>query len=189
MKKVIVLSVGMMAAVAFGDIGLIWENPGFYTDEGGNYDVGPLTTQLIWSELEPATPTGASTDTAVTLSLGGLIASQGEVELDSGSYDYAQFLNTTPAVYADSDVGSKDVNAGWLFVRAWNQEGTYYAQSDALAPTLTEYDALTPSTIFDVKGEATGTLTDIEAIPEPATLGLMGIAGLGIYLARRKARC
>jgi hypothetical protein len=30
--------------------------------------------------------------------------------------------------------------------------------------------------------------TSIEVIPEPATLGLMGIAGLGLFLARKKAR-
>ncbi|WP_372808530.1 PEP-CTERM sorting domain-containing protein [Pontiella sp.] len=29
---------------------------------------------------------------------------------------------------------------------------------------------------------------NIEVIPEPATLGLMGVAGLGMFLARRKAR-
>lgn len=29
---------------------------------------------------------------------------------------------------------------------------------------------------------------NIEVIPEPATIGLMGIAGLGLFLARRKAR-
>ena len=30
--------------------------------------------------------------------------------------------------------------------------------------------------------------TSVEVIPEPATIGLMGIAGLGLFLARRKAR-
>lgn len=30
---------------------------------------------------------------------------------------------------------------------------------------------------------------NVEVIPEPATLGLMGLAGLGMFLARRKARC
>lgn len=30
--------------------------------------------------------------------------------------------------------------------------------------------------------------TNIEVIPEPATIGLMGVAGLGMFLARRKAR-
>lgn len=29
---------------------------------------------------------------------------------------------------------------------------------------------------------------NIEVIPEPATIGLMGVAGLGMFLARRKAR-
>lgn len=30
--------------------------------------------------------------------------------------------------------------------------------------------------------------TNVQVIPEPATLGLMGVAGLGMFLARRKAR-
>ncbi len=30
--------------------------------------------------------------------------------------------------------------------------------------------------------------TGVQVIPEPATLGLMGVAGLGMFLARRKAR-
>jgi hypothetical protein len=30
--------------------------------------------------------------------------------------------------------------------------------------------------------------TNVQVIPEPATVGLMGIAGLGLFLARRKAR-
>ncbi|MDF7825020.1 PEP-CTERM sorting domain-containing protein, partial [Pontiellaceae bacterium B12227] len=29
---------------------------------------------------------------------------------------------------------------------------------------------------------------NVTVIPEPATLGLLGIAGLGMFLARRKAR-
>jgi hypothetical protein len=31
--------------------------------------------------------------------------------------------------------------------------------------------------------------TSVTVIPEPATLGLMGVAGLGMFLARKKARC
>jgi hypothetical protein len=30
--------------------------------------------------------------------------------------------------------------------------------------------------------------TNVQVVPEPATIGLMGIAGLGMYLARRKVR-
>ena len=33
-----------------------------------------------------------------------------------------------------------------------------------------------------------GAMTSVEVVPEPATFGLMGIAGLGMFLARRKAR-
>ncbi|VGO21231.1 hypothetical protein SCARR_03303 [Pontiella sulfatireligans] len=37
-------------------------------------------------------------------------------------------------------------------------------------------------------GAPVGTWQTVVAIPEPATLGLMGIAGLGMYLARKKVR-
>jgi hypothetical protein len=194
-KKVCVLAVGLITATAFADVAIIWENPGFYVDEGGTYDVGPLLTQLIWSESEPVAATGLATDTASRN--GGLIAAQGEVELASETKDYAQFLSTTAIIYTDADVaaigGDPVVNDGYVFIRAWNQEGTYYAQSDTgvslLSPTLVEYNAQDTGTILDIKGAATGASTNIEAIPEPATLGLMGIAGIGLYLARRKARC
>ena len=33
-----------------------------------------------------------------------------------------------------------------------------------------------------------GIQSNIEVVPEPATLGLMGVAGLGMFLARRKSR-
>ncbi len=52
-------------------------------------------------------------------------------------------------------------------------------------------DALTPPVgAGDVQtftpGDITSNVTVV--IPEPATLGLMGVAGLGLFLARRKAR-
>jgi hypothetical protein len=40
-----------------------------------------------------------------------------------------------------------------------------------------------PGVTFDPGG-----VTAVNVVPEPATLGLMGIAGLGMYLARRKTR-
>ena len=49
------------------------------------------------------------------------------------------------------------------------------------APTPTKYDMVAAS--VGASGEAAGVV-----IPEPATIGLMGIAGLGMFLARRKTR-
>ena len=41
---------------------------------------------------------------------------------------------------------------------------------------------------FDAGGTGVNANTTVIAIPEPATFGLMGIAGLGMFLARKKAR-
>lgn len=46
----------------------------------------------------------------------------------------------------------------------------------------------TPAPALAQQVEITSLVADTTVIPEPATIGLMGIAGLGMFLARRKAR-
>ena len=57
---------------------------------------------------------------------------------------------------------------------------------------FTEYDSLNPGTIYSTDGLVSSPFTlgtsgtAVNVIPEPATIGLLGIAGAGLYAARRK---
>ena len=53
-----------------------------------------------------------------------------------------------------------------------------FVQSGPLGPPAESYDI----------GQGAFAVADQQVIPEPATIGLMGIAGLGMFLARRKVR-
>jgi hypothetical protein len=66
------------------------------------------------------------------------------------------------------------------------------SQWEVAAADFTEYNALTPSTIYTTEGLVSSPFTlgtsgtAVNVIPEPATIGLLGIAGAGLYAARRK---
>ena len=101
---------------------------------------------------------------------------------------YADFA---PQAYTGTYLGT-----GEVFARIWNDAdasagGPWFYQSAILAANNLNPAAQPPPTpdALDIGGGATGqAATHGQVIPEPATLGLMGIAGLGMYLARRKVR-
>ena len=184
MKKIVtVVVLSMISLLTFADIAVLWNNEGYTKNEGNAWDdTGPVLTQLIWSPINPV---------AVVSAGGGLAV--GEVELDTRNVAWGYFAdNVTAQVVDDLFVSAPDVNAGYLFVRTWNVAGTYYNQTITIDPTLEPYVATDTGTIIAVSlvptDAAAYPFTNVEAIPEPATLGLMGIAGLGMFLARKKAR-
>ncbi len=76
----------------------------------------------------------------------------------------------------------------WIVITGSNTDEAYVANVGSLIldRTLTIMD--TPELIFFDGGGITGATANATVIPEPATIGLMGIAGLGMFLARRKVR-
>ncbi len=76
----------------------------------------------------------------------------------------------------------------WIVMTGSNTDEAYVANVGSLIldRTLTAMDP--PQTVYFDGGGVTGAIANAIVIPEPATIGLMGIAGLGMFLARRKVR-
>lgn len=107
--------------------------------------------------------------------------------------------------YKDSQVGDVDIHGGYFFARIFNGAGvadSYYYETTAVAAAPFVFDPADPENqmTYDLSITAADAIADdvaantiqldfngTQVIPEPATIGLMGIAGLGMFLARRKA--
>lgn len=92
-----------------------------------------------------------------------------------------------------SDVGT----SGEIVVRIFESGasvGSVGSQWTVATGTFNVYDSLAPATVYDANGlvDSPFTLgtsgTAVTVIPEPATIGLLGIAGAGLFAARRKTR-
>jgi len=105
--------------------------------------------------------------------------------------------------YDSSDVGGADINTGYFFARIFVNNaayGTPYYETTAVDAADWMFDSNDPAnqkpyddSIVKYDGEQAGTISlEIQAnattvIPEPGTFGLMGLAGLGLFMARRSA--
>jgi hypothetical protein len=104
--------------------------------------------------------------------------------------------NSAYGDFAPQPLVDNYLGTGEIFARVWNDAdasvgGPWYYQSAILAAGDLDPGASPPPTpdSLDIGGGAAGqTATMGQVIPEPATIGLMGIAGLGMYIARRKVR-
>ena len=131
----------------------------------------------------------------------------GAADTVSGSTIDIAALNVDDALVAASTIGlgtnpTLGTREGkfWVLDTPWAtaQGQSYYIRvfNDAAGAVVGNYvgdsglftiDSTSEEIIKDMK--VIGTMgTDTEIIPEPATIGLMGLAGLGMFLARRKAR-
>ena len=179
MKSIIAMFVAFaVATVASADIAIDLVNSAGYsaTDDG----TGQYTVQLVANdngtaaEVDAATLLGAG-DTLLasyTTAVGfaGTFSSQGV-----GTYSTPGAGNVVIRIF-DLGAVNGDVGSAW--------EVADFA--------FTEYDSLNPATIYSTDGLVNtpftlGTSgTAVNVIPEPATIGLLGVAGAGLYAARRK---
>jgi hypothetical protein len=175
MKKTIIIAASLVAALAFGDISVDWYSSGYVAEEDGSYNATEsLFCQLIWVE----TYSGDITSTDGTLL-------NGEVLLDSTYAIYGQFSSDGAEIYTDDTTYTYDY--GYIFARIWNTDGTYYYES--LVIDCLDYTGV-PDTITDagILAATDFVTTNIEAVPEPATIGLFGLGALSAWFIRRSKK-
>tara|TARA_E500000178_G_C17016809_1_gene753418 strand:+ start:682 stop:1275 length:594 start_codon:yes stop_codon:yes gene_type:complete len=151
-------------------------------------DSGVLV-QLVWT---------ASSDGYQSGGLEADLANDGEIILTSGAADqsWGRF-NFGGALYTDSDVGGADVNSGYFFARVFDSAapavGASFVEFGRQGPALSEFDAQNAATAYTGNMNDLGNWAAIDSqgttvIPEPATIGLLGIASAGLFAARRKTQ-
>jgi hypothetical protein len=196
MKKVLIAAVAVMAVGAVvADISIDWKSGtgGAVIDAGGAYPAGPYlgegaVVQLIWSTTPAVTAGGA-----YPVLGGALLADEVQLDISATVGGFGQGF-AGGGIYGNADVGGLDVNSGYFYTRIHQrqgQSGDFFLDIPGASPVLTEYNPQDTGSVysddvlaglFNIDGNGT------TVIPEPATIGLMGIAGLGMYLARRKTR-
>ena len=141
--------------------------------------------QLVWS----ASNAGYQSD-----NLGLSLVGAGETILATATTTFGGNFNAGSGVYGDSDVGGADINTGYFFARVFDSAtpvaNAYFLEMGIEGSSLTEYSNLDAGSVYsDSLNDIGFTAIDAQGtrvIPEPATIGLLGIAGAGLYAARRK---
>ena len=194
MRKVIaMIMVAMVAGIASADLSISWDSgaAGAIYDVGGSGGAGPFVegalVQLIWSTTPGITVAG---DYAL---LGGATLAD-EWELDNSlTGAYGQGFSGG-GIYADAAVGGNDISTGYFYTRVFQSAasaGESFLDIAGASPALAVYDPQTASTTYGDPVLVAAYNIDANTttvIPEPATFGLMGVAALGMFLARKKAR-
>lgn len=188
MKKLIVVLVAFTASVVVADLNIEWKNDDtFFQEDATTYTAAGHLGQLIW------TPSASA---ATSVGLDGL--GTGETELATVSIGAFGLWNDGSAWYLDSDVGGTDINTGYFYTRVYNSATlsdsvTKYVNFDLFDASTKNGDQAAnppvPGDLFSASA-ATGSVqwdtVTSTVIPEPATIGLLGIAGVGLFAARRK---
>jgi len=177
----------MFAALAFASVATadfaveLANSAGFSATAGATTQ---YTVQLVQNDGSAATEVGVNL----------LGTGDNEVfQFDTG----AGFAGTFNEGVKTSSVGT----SGEIVIRIFDlnpEAGEWGSQWTVASGTFNVYDPTVPSTIYSVNGliDSPFTLPDalgnggsgtaVQVIPEPATIGLLGIAGAGLYAARRK---
>lgn len=195
MKKITTLVAAFAAVtVASADISVNFAASGTGLLLAGETAPGPTSilgagnlVQLVWS----GSNTGYQTDDLdLSLANGGETILATTVTTLGGNFDAGG------AVYADSDVGGVDINNGYFFARVFDSAapvaGASFIEMGIQGSSLNEYVVTDPASPYtDSLNDLGFTAIDAQGttvVPEPATIGLMGIAGLGMFAARRKVQ-
>ena len=194
MKKITTLVAAFAAAtVASADIsvnfaasgtGLLIEGATFPPTGSTILGAGNLV-QLVWSDSNA----GYQSD-----DLGLSLVAAGETILATTTTSIGGNFNAGSGVYGDADVGGVDINNGYFFARVFDSAApvanAYFLEMGIEGSSLTEYSNLDAGSVYSDSLNDIGftaiDFQDTQVIPEPATIGLLGIAGAGLYAARRK---
>ena len=178
MKSKIALFVAFaFASIASADFAVNLVNAAGYsaTDTG----VEQYTVQLIQNDGSAATTVDA-----------GTLLGTGDNLVTSFTTD-AGWAGTFNQGVVTSAAGT----SGEIVIRIFESgasAGSVGSQFLVTSGTFNVYDSLAPATVHDADGvvDSPFTLgtsgTAVTVVPEPATIGLMGIAGAGLFAARRK---
>ena len=194
-------------ATAFADLAVKYESQTYFYksgEDGSDYPADYLPSDalhvLIWSPTAPpeinyARPgTGVGSGEYVLYSSNVDALRPTDLRFDSGRFDYT----SDPLVFSDADVGDVDINTGYVYSRIFStsapEVGSWYYQTQVVqGPALTEYNALSPDSIFNhttsSSAEAPSRGMGIgsgmyQVIPEPAT-GVLALTALGMMIYRR----
>jgi hypothetical protein len=197
MKKIIAATaIAMMAGIASADFAITWlSNQGPVIKNGGTI-AGPYAengnlVQLIWTASAPVFG-----DSKADVN-GGLAA--GEFLLQStvtkDGYGFFQSLVGT-VTYGNAVVGGSNINSGYVFTRIFDSAapaaGEWYVDTGLINTSAWTYDPTNVNTVYAANVVSGSGLVissnNTQVIPEPGTIGMMGIAGIGMFLARKKAR-
>ncbi len=197
MKRIIVGMVAVaMVGVSHADI---YANMQVGFGVGGNGDSGGIVDSTLGTEiiLQVISGGGDGLNYAeagkVQYNSGFLVAGNdvllttisGFVSNAAGS-DFSDFATAVNGIITELD--SIDT---WVRVSGVADGNWVFEQAISFASLDSTDPFVTPETIFydnaGAGGSADGSV-QVQVIPEPGTLGLMGIAGLGMFLARKKAR-
>ncbi|MDF7805830.1 PEP-CTERM sorting domain-containing protein [Pontiellaceae bacterium B12219] len=197
MKKTLVMVLGVaLVGASMADVVIDFKTtapvfkPGGTQIPGDLLDVGAVA-QLVWS----ASPLADYQTSNIDLSLGNGLQRDGEYILTTYvSAGPGGGVQAGSGTYGNDDVGGNDIHQGYFFGRIFQTTGAvndYFIEFGIQNPELKTFVDTDPTSDYDTTMLSVS--TDIAAygtqvVPEPATLGLMGIAGLGMFLARKKTR-
>lgn len=203
MKKITVLVamlVGLsMVSISNAGISIAMINTSdIFLNNGSTFLPSSSLVQLVWSFDNP---TVSSFATPVTTQIPGTGTqyANGDYVLFSGltteTDGWSGDLDGASTVYTDLQVGSLNINAGYVYMMVFQSaaplSSEYYAHSGAIGPNLTVFPnspTPTPDTLDINSGAGALTLnSQVQAVPEPSTVGLL-LVGAGLVALRRIRR-
>jgi len=174
--------------------------PGIVEGDGdlSHYIPEPSIVQLIWSPVNNTASRLSNTEVDVggTLKAGEVLLLQ-TTTAPPNPWGYGSW-NPTSGVWNDAFVGGVDINTGYFYARVFTGDAlgdSYYYETAGIDASGWDYDPNDPQNqpVYNdsmLKDETAFIAVDANnttVIPEPGTFGLMGLAGLGLFMARRSA--